>query len=670
MNRLRVRLRGKQIYDIELNEGQTYVAGRRDDCEIVLSSEKGISREHFKLFFNEGSWNVEMISRYGEINFDGNQVQQLILSSGNQFSISSFDFEFYEPVEASSPAPVADSFGDSANLPAVTNGNKSVEFQGSDEKTLIGIAPPVVAFIKVLDAQGEAQETIQLDSGYTWLAGRDPTCQIQIRDQSVSRRQFEVRRMGDNYAIIDLGSVNGTLLNGMPISSAEPTPLKSGDVINVLTNNLSFELYDAHFKNRLELVQLNPSYAVMNASGDATPMLYQAPAQNGVAAYQPPVGVDPLLPPQDTEFSNSKSGKFDFKKNRPKVIIGAVVLLLFVYLVMDDSDKPNTKAKTPTYAPGSPQEAFMKLQPEQQALVRQRYKDAKNLYMQGKYQLAQDEIVKIQSVVPDYEDIKEIERLSKEAIFIQEQQRRQEQIEKEKAEWEEKIQKQASICQKKINPSITMSDLDDCLSSVIEFNPDHPRIVDLKNQVDAILAQREMKAAEKAAYLSEVAKLKAIYDKAQAVQKKGKPIDAIAAYKKVVESKLPDPKGLRAESQRTIASIREMMNSKTATFQAEAEKYYQAQNLKGAILALRKARALDPDNTEITDKIDSYTTELKKNMMVIYQEGILEESFGNVEGGESKSGAKDKWKKILELDIPDGEYYKKAFIKMKKYGDL
>lgn len=670
MNRLRVRQRGKQIYDIELNESQTYIAGRRDDCEIVLASEKGVSRDHFKVFFNEGSWNVEMISRYGEINFDGNQLQQLTLAAGNQFSIASFDFEFYESVEEVDPSPAGESFGELSNLPAIGNEKKSIEFQGSDEKTLIGIAPPVIAFIKILDSQGEAQETVQLEHGDTWLAGRDPSCQIQIRDQSVSRRQFEIRRIGEGYGVIDLGSVNGTLINGTPLSSKELTPLKSGDVINVLSNNLSFELYDAHFKNRLELVQMNPHLMMSQNSGDSVPAMYQPPLQNELAAYQPPVGVDPLLPPQDPEFSGARSGKFDFQKNRPKVIAGAAIFLLLVYLVMGDSDKPTNVTKTPTHAPGSPQEAFMKLEPEQQALVRQRYKDAKNLYMQGKYQLAQDEVVKIQSVVPDYEDIKEIERLSKEAIFIQEQQRRQEQVEKEKAEWEEKIQKQTSICQEKINPSINMSDLDDCLSSVIEFNPDHPRIVDLRNQVEAILTQRETKAAEKAAYLAEVAKLKVIYDKAQEVQKKGKPIEAISAYKKVVESKLPDPKGLKSESQRTIASIREMMNSKTASFQEEADKYYQAQNLKGAILALRKARALDPDNTEITDKIDSYTTELRKNMMVIYQEGILEESFGNVEGGESKSGAKEKWKKILEMDIPDGEYYKKAFIKMKKYGAL
>ncbi|HWU42159.1 MAG TPA: hypothetical protein VN132_01935, partial [Bdellovibrio sp.] len=367
------------------------------------------------------------------------------------------------------------------------------------------------------------------------------------------------------------------------------------------------------------------------------------------------------------------SGKFDFQKHRPKLIIGAVLVIVVAYLFSGDkkTSGPTQAGPGTVVAPGSPQEAFAKLKPEQQALVRQRYKDAKNLYMAGKYQLAQDEIIKIRDIIPDYEDLKEIERLSKEAIFIQDQQRRQEEIEKAKAEAEEKILKQVEVCRKKINPNVTENEMDDCLSSVMQFNPDHPKIVELKGQVQALVAARNVKAAERAAYLGQVAKLKGIYDKAQAVQKTAKnPLDAIDAFEKVVSSKLPDPQGLKGQAQSNIASIRKMMNTKTASFQADAQKLYTASNIKGAILALRQARQVDPNNQELATKIEQYTTELRKQMMTIYQEGILEESFGNVEGGEAKAGAKDKWKKILEQDIPDGEYYKKAYIKLKKYGAL
>ncbi|WP_347356026.1 FHA domain-containing protein [Bdellovibrio sp.] len=677
---LRVRLRGKTVCEVNLSEDRSYVAGRKEDCDIVLQPEKGISREHFKVFNSGGTWNVEVVSRYGEVVYNGEQVQQFALEHGSQFSVPPYEFDFLNTV---AEAPVYEeqqpAVPTGENLPALTDAHAE-SFEGSDEKTMIGVAP-TAAFIKIVDSQNEAKEMIRLDAGDSWVAGRDPSCHIQIRDQRVSRRQFEIRRAGSQYVILDLGSVNGTLLNGNPISSTDMTPVKSGDAISVLENYLYFELHDASFQSRMELVSVAPPNPLVPTSQESLPMEYQqqsyemAPYQGAMPPmpYQQPMqypGMGAPMPGQQP-YPQAAAGKFDFQKHRPKMIIGAVVLVAVAYLFSGNETKaPPTQPGQGIAAPGSPADLFAKLKPEQQALVRQRYKDAKNLYMQGKYQLAQDEIIKIQELVPDYEDIREIERLSKEAIFIQEQQRRQAEIEKSKIEAEEKIQKQVAECQKKINPMITAAEIEDCLSPVLQFNPEHPRIMDLKAQVDMLNAQREAKEAERAAYQGLVSRMKGLYDRAQAVHKKGKPLDAIAAYEKVIDAQLPDPNGYKGQSKRTIASIRQMMNSKTATLQTEAEKYYQAQNLKGAIQSLRKARSLDPTNDELPDRIERYVGELRKQMMTLYQEGILEESFGNVDGGEAKAGAKDKWKKILEMDIPDGEYYKKAYIKLKKYGAL
>jgi hypothetical protein len=347
--------------------------------------------------------------------------------------------------------------------------------------------------------------------------------------------------------------------------------------------------------------------------------------------------------------------------------MGAVVVLLVAYLFGGNSQEPANKVPSSSVNPI--QEAFLKLKPEQQTLIKQRYKDSKNLYMAGKYQLAQDEIMKIREVIPDYEDIKDLDRLAKEAIFIQQQQIKIDQIAKDKAETAAKIENQASVCDKKVNSNYTEAELDECLSPVIQFDPDHPRILSLRKKVQELVSLKQASEAQKRTYQVDVARLKAIFLKAEKMQKgTNNPLDVIDAFQVVMRSSLPDPDRLKARSQRNIASIRQMMNSKTASFQAEAEKLYSASNLKGAILALRKARQVDPENPELMPKIDQYVNELRKKMMVLYQEGILEESFGNVEGGESKAGAKDKWKKILEQDVSDGDYYKKAYLKLKKYG--
>lgn len=676
MSLLRVRLRGTTVFEVNLAEDRSYVAGRKEDCDIVLQPEKGISREHFKISYNGSGWGVEVVSRYGEVIFNGEPQQHFELEHGHLFAVPPYEFEFLQTLKAAGSAVNEAGAFSGENLPALS-GVHTASFDGSEEKTMIGVAP-TSAYIKIVDSQNETKEMIHLDAGETWLAGRESSCHIQIKDPRVSRRQFEIRRAGSQYVILDLGSVNGTLLNGSPISSTDVTPIKSGDAISVLENYLYFELHDASFPRRLELVAVAPPSPLMQTSQEVLPMEFQhaqqhelMPYQGGGAPtpYQQPVQYPMGVPGAGTAQVGAV-GKFDFQKHRPKLIVGAVLLLLVAFLFSDDDKPPAPTVAVSGALPGSPMELFAKLQPEQQALVKQRYKDAKNLYMQGKYQLAQDEILKIQEIIPDYEDIKDIERLSKEAIFIQEQQRRQAEIEKAKLEAEEKIQKQAAECQKKINPNVTVAEIEDCLSPVLQFNPEHPKVMDLKAQAESLTMQREAKDAERAAYRALVAQMQSLYVRAETVHKKGKPLDAIEAYEKVIDSKLPDPNGYKNQSRRNIASIRSMMNSKTSFLQAEAEKYYRAQNLRGAILSLRKARAMDPTNDELPERIERYTVELRKQMMTLYQEGILEESFGNVDGGESKAGAKDKWKKILELDVPDGEYYKKAYIKLKKYGAL
>ena len=63
------------------------------------------------------------------------------------------------------------------------------------------------------------------------LLGRDPSADIRILDEVVSRKHACISRQGDRYLLEDLGSSNGTYLNGKMIKEA--TPLSSGDQISL-----------------------------------------------------------------------------------------------------------------------------------------------------------------------------------------------------------------------------------------------------------------------------------------------------------------------------------------------------------------------------------------------------------------------------------------------------
>ncbi|MDI1462374.1 ATP-binding cassette domain-containing protein [Catellatospora sp. KI3] len=69
--------------------------------------------------------------------------------------------------------------------------------------------------------------------------GRDSDNDIVIDDLQASRRHAELRRVGNSYQIVDLGSRNGTFLNGRRVLKA--TALHSGDLVSIGRHELLFD---------------------------------------------------------------------------------------------------------------------------------------------------------------------------------------------------------------------------------------------------------------------------------------------------------------------------------------------------------------------------------------------------------------------------------------------
>jgi len=63
------------------------------------------------------------------------------------------------------------------------------------------------------------------------LIGRDPASQLHLNDPAISRRHAEIVRQDAGYAIRDLGSANGTFVNGQRVSGW--VPLCMNDVVHV-----------------------------------------------------------------------------------------------------------------------------------------------------------------------------------------------------------------------------------------------------------------------------------------------------------------------------------------------------------------------------------------------------------------------------------------------------
>jgi hypothetical protein len=75
-------------------------------------------------------------------------------------------------------------------------------------------------------------ETVRLVLAPSALIGRSGGCALTLReDDEVSAQHARLTAQAGRILLADIGSTNGTLLNGVPLSA--PTPLRDGDVVRV-----------------------------------------------------------------------------------------------------------------------------------------------------------------------------------------------------------------------------------------------------------------------------------------------------------------------------------------------------------------------------------------------------------------------------------------------------
>lgn len=166
----------------------------------------------------------------------------------------------------------------------------------------------------------------------TMTVGRVAGVDIQIDDDSVSRRHAELVVDGREVTVKDLGSANGTTVNGAPIS--EDTILAAGDIVQFGVVEVMFETGAA-----------SGSRAPISRPGrDAPP---SRPVRGGPRGAPPPADVAGL----DTE---TRGVPMDPKKKKLIIAGGAVVGLLFVLVVVKAFTTPDREPidGPTTLAPG------------------------------------------------------------------------------------------------------------------------------------------------------------------------------------------------------------------------------------------------------------------------------------------------------------------------------
>lgn len=134
------------------------------------------------------------------------------------------------------------------------------------------------------------------------IIGRDSSSGVAINDAEISRKHARLTFQGGKYVLEDLGSTNGTFVNGQRLAS--PVVLKPGDVVS----------FGEQIVLMYEALSADPGATVMSQRKNIPPRPTAAPA---------PVYQAPAAPPPAPAYSAPMQTK---KSNMTPILIAAAAL--------------------------------------------------------------------------------------------------------------------------------------------------------------------------------------------------------------------------------------------------------------------------------------------------------------------------------------------------------
>ena len=166
------------------------------------------------------------------------------------------------------------------------------------------------------------------------IIGREQTADITISDPEISRRHARLFFQNGGYIVEDLGSTNGTFVNGQKISG--PYLLRPGEVVN----------FGEHVSVLFESYQLDPNATVVSsaaapkapiaAAPGKTPLYTPPPAQpapqNAAPVYQQPAA--PAQQPFSAPVPPAAPAKQKEKPAGTSKMPGWLKILIIVALVI------------------------------------------------------------------------------------------------------------------------------------------------------------------------------------------------------------------------------------------------------------------------------------------------------------------------------------------------
>ncbi|MEQ1876857.1 MAG: FHA domain-containing protein, partial [Bdellovibrionia bacterium] len=499
-----------------------------------------------------------------------------------------------------------------------------------DDKTSIGTVN-AVPFVRVFNSKTQKTMDIKLD-GAKWKAGRAPECQIVLDEGAASRQHFEILKTNSGFQLRDLGSSNGTRVNGNVVDEMTTIVLNSGDIIAIGGTTIEFQVRDTQFAARLQ--------------------------QAGIVPYTPQdQGLVPAGSRVEVMGAKRKKG---FKMKPIHGAIGGIFAFILIVSMFGPGDKQPDPGDPIPPGPGVTESASKRLTAAQLKYVEDTYKLAEDLFKRQKYEASLIELKKVHELTESHKRSRELETYAEQAISIKNEQNEMERQREEQERLREANMQIVEECRAKNFKS--SEQVEACLSPVTENDPENADAAALIAKIQGAEEKRRAEKEAETSFNNDIKELTNLFNKAASQEKAGQLLNAIGTYDSVAKSGLSDPKGFKPKAKAKVKELQGSIQGEIKKAQQKASEFASQEKFRDALNELQRALDLDPENANAKAQFDKVYKDLNKRLKTIYGDSVLEESLGNVEA------AKQKWNSILEMDLETGEYYQKSKRMLKKYG--
>ncbi len=273
----------------------------------------------------------------------------------------------------------------------------------SVRRTATGAAPAVRAEAPlsltgtklVCSAGPSAGSEFALEDG-EYVIGRANDNPICIPDTSVSRKHVLIRRVGGGWAASDLGSGNGTLLNGEPLT--DEMPLSHGDTLTLGDTELTFN--DA--SNATMMMPMpsapppRPGRSSTRSSAPAAAPAEAAGEEGGAlgAPRRPPARPDTRVRSTRGRAAVTPADPAAQQRKKRLLILSAAVFVMLVGLLAVMKVQQQRDAEV--------EARNAQLAQERRAAMDALFQEAKNSIRDGKWLEAKEKLIELQELEPNY----------------------------------------------------------------------------------------------------------------------------------------------------------------------------------------------------------------------------------------------------------------------------